>query len=462
MIEKRLDEIAKMLGGEISDTKFSDTKIKGISIDSRTIKKDNLYIPIVGEKFDGRIFIEECENAGSPAFLIDKNYKIPKSISIPYVKVEDTKKALQDLAKAYRDELDIKIIAITGSNGKTTSKNLIHSVLSEKYKVQKTQGNFNNNIGLPLTLLDFSKDTEIGVVEMGTEDFGEISELTHIARPDMAMITNIGDAHLLKLKSKEGIAKAKLEILEGLKENGTFIYNGDDEILKKVLPSYKIKQKTISFGTSEEVDFKVSPKEFSSTYTKFSYENEDYTVPLLGSHQVLNGALAVLIGKLFNLSYKEINKGLSKASNNANRNELIERNGFDILDDAYKSNPQSLKQGLELAGFLDGYLNKIVVLGDMLELGDGEKNLHYKSGLDIDPKKINYCLFYGPLCKEMYRASLENFPEDRSFYFENKNDLIDKLKLLITKSTLVFVKGSRGVHMEEVIEAIYDFRVWLK
>lgn len=459
MIERCLDHIAKMVDGEISDPKYSHIKIKGVSIDSRTIKKDSLYIPIVGEKFDGRIFIEECQNAGAPAFLIDKNYKIPKSINIPYIKVEDTQKALRDLAKAYRQELDIKIIAITGSNGKTTSKNIIHSVLSEKYKVEKTHGNLNNEIGVPLTILDFNEDTDIGVVEMGTDDFGEISVLTNIALPDMAMITNIGDAHLLKLKSREGIAKAKLEILEGLKDDGKFLYNGDDEILKKVLPSYDIKQETISFGIGENVDFKVVPKEHTNTSTNFSYKDEIYSVPLLGSHQVYNGALAVLIGKIFELSFDEINKGLSKSSNNANRNELVERNGFDILDDAYKSNPQSLKQGLELAGFLDGYSNKIVVLGDMLELGDDELNLHYKSGLDIDPKKINYCLFFGPLSKQMYKASLENFPKERSFYFDNKDDLIDKLKLLITKYSLVFVKGSRGVHMEEVIEAIYDFRV---
>lgn len=459
MIERCLDQIAKMVDGEISDPKYSHIKIKGVSIDSRTIKKDCLYIPIVGEKFDGRIFIEECQNAGAPAFLIDKNYKIPKSINIPYIKVEDTQKALRNLARAYRQELDINIIAITGSNGKTTSKNIIHSVLSEKYKVEKTHGNLNNEIGVPLTILDFSEYTDIGVVEMGTDDFGEISVLTNIALPDMAMITNIGDAHLLKLKSREGIAKAKLEILEGLKDNGKFLYNGDDEILKKVLPSYDIKQETISFGIGENVDFKVVPKEHTNTSTNFSYKDEIYSVPLLGSHQVYNGALAVLIGKIFDLSFDEINKGLSKSSNNANRNELVERNGFDILDDAYKSNPQSLKQGLELAGFLDGYSNKIVVLGDMLELGDDELNLHYKSGLDIDPKKINYCLFFGPLSKQMYKASLENFPKERSFYFDNKDDLIDKLKLLITKYSLVFVKGSRGVHMEEVIEAIYDFRV---
>lgn len=459
MIERTLKDICKMIDGEISDSKYADVKIKGVSIDSRTIKKDNLYIPIIGEKFDGRIFIKECQDLGASAFIIDKDYKILKSINIPYIRVDDTKKALRNLAKSYRDELDIKIIAITGSNGKTTCKNLIHSVLSEKYKVQKTHGNLNNDIGLPRTILEFSEDTEIGVVEMGTEDFGEISVLTNIARPDMAMITNIGDAHLLKLKSREGIAKAKLEILEGLKDDGIFLYNGDDKILKKILPSYNIKQKTINFGQEDGVDFKVEAKEHSNTYTNFSYKNEEYSVPLLGSHQVYNGALAILIGKLFDISYEEINRGLAKASNNANRNELIERNGFDILDDAYKSNPQSLKQGLELAGFLDGYLNKIVVLGDMLELGEDELELHYKAGLDINPKKIKYCLFFGPLAREMHRASLKNFPENRSFYFERKDDLIDKLKLLITRSSLVFVKGSRGVHMEEVIEAIYDFRV---
>ncbi|MSS78519.1 UDP-N-acetylmuramoyl-tripeptide--D-alanyl-D-alanine ligase [Anaerococcus sp. WCA-380-WT-2B] len=459
MIERTLGHICKMLGGEISDPSSSDVIIRGVSIDSRTIQNGNLYIPIVGEKFDGRIFIEECEKAGAPCFLIDKNFKVPKSVTIPYCIVDDTKKALQDLAKAYRNELDITIIALTGSNGKTTTKNLIHAVLSEKYRVEKTHGNLNNEIGVPRTILSFSDDTEIGVVEMGTDDFGEISLLTNIARPDIAAITNIGDAHLLKLKTREGIAKAKFEIIEGLKEDGLFIYNGDDEILKKVFPNYKLSQKVLTFGQNDDVDFKVKSLSLTNTYTRFIYKDEEYTVPLLGAHQVYNAALAVLIGKIFKLSYKDINNGLLKASNTGNRNELIQRNGFDILNDAYKSNPQSLREGLNLAGILDGYMNKIAVLGDMLELGEDEEKLHYESGLEIDPKKIDYVLFYGPLSKQMHKASLKNFSKNRSLHFENKDDLIDKLKQIITKSSLVFVKGSRGLHMEEIIEAIYNFRI---
>ncbi|MDY3006911.1 UDP-N-acetylmuramoyl-tripeptide--D-alanyl-D-alanine ligase [Anaerococcus sp. AGMB00486] len=459
MIERTLGHICKMLGGEISDPSSSDVIIRGVSIDSRTIQNGNLYIPIVGEKFDGRIFIEECEKAGAPCFLIDKNFKVPKSVTIPYCIVDDTKKALQDLAKAYRNELDITIIALTGSNGKTTTKNLIHAVLSEKYRVEKTHGNLNNEIGVPRTILSFSDDTEIGVVEMGTDDFGEISLLTNIARPDIAAITNIGDAHLLKLKTREGIAKAKFEIIEGLKEDGLFIYNGDDEILKKVFPNYKLSQKVLTFGQNDDVDFKVKSLSLTNTYTRFIYKDEEYTVPLLGAHQVYNAALAVLIGKIFELSYKDINNGLLKASNTGNRNELIQRNGFDILNDAYKSNPQSLREGLNLAGILDGYMNKIAVLGDMLELGEDEEKLHYESGLEIDPKKIDYVLFYGPLSKQMHKASLKNFSKNRSLHFENKDDLIDKLKQIITKSSLVFVKGSRGLHMEEIIEAIYNFRI---
>lgn len=459
MIERSLGHIAKMLKSEISDFKFSNTKIKGVSIDSRTISKDNLYIPIIGEKFDGRIFIKECQDAGASAFIIDKDFKIPSVVTIPYIRVDDTKKALQDLAKAYREELDIKIIAITGSNGKTTTKNIIHSVLSTKYKVEKTQGNLNNDIGLPRTILSFNEDTEIGILEMGTDNFGDISLLTKIGKPDIAAIMNIGDSHLLNLKTKEGIAKAKLEIIEGLDDDGIFIYNGDDEILKKEVYNYKIKQKVIRFGMSDDLDFSVKLLEETKHHISFSHEKENYLIPLLGSHQVYNASCAVLIAKLFKLNEEEIKQGLLNATKESNRNELLEENGFDILNDAYKSNPQSLRQGLETAKILGGYLRKIAVLGDMLELGEKEKELHYEIGKELNPKDFEYVIFYGNLSEEMYKAALENYSKTNIFYFTEKNDVIDKLKLLIIKSTLVFVKGSRGMHMEEIIEAISEFRV---
>lgn len=459
MIKRTLGQIAKMLKAELSTPEKADVEICGVSTDSRTIKKGNLYIPLIGEKFDGRIFIKECQDAGASAFLVDKSFKITSGIKIPHIIVEDTKKALQDLAKAYKEELDLKIVAITGSNGKTTTKNIMTSVLSTKYKVEKTKGNLNNDIGLPKTVLEFDEDTEVGILEMGTDNFGDISLLTNIARPDIAIIMNIGDSHLENLKTKEGIAKAKLEILEGLKEDGIFIYNGDDETLKKVIPTYQIKQKVISFGKNRNVDFKVEAKEETKHMTSFAKDNEFYSVPLLGSHQVYNGACAVLIGEIFNLTSDQIKRGLSNSTKEANRNTLIECHGFDILDDAYKSNPQSLMQGLQTTNMLGGYTRKIAVLGDMLELGQNQDQLHYNAGKNINPKEIEYALFYGPLSKYMLEGALENFPESRVRHFDDKNDLIDYLKFLIIESSLVFVKGSRGMHMEEVIESISQLRV---
>ena len=459
MIKRTLGHIAEMLGEELSDTSKEDILVCGVSIDSRTIKNGNLYIPIIGEKFDGRIFIKECQKEGAFAFLIDRDFKLPLGITIPYIRVDDTKKALQDLARAYRSELDLKVIAITGSNGKTTTKNLMADVLSTKYKVKKTQGNLNNDIGLPRSVLSFDDDTEIGILEMGADDFGDISTLTNIAHPDVAIITNIGDSHLLKLKTREGIAKAKLEILEGLKKDGYFIYNGDDEILKKVLVNYDIKQKVISFGKNEDVDFRVNTIAETKNHVKFSHDGEVFTISLLGSHQVYNGSCAVLVAKLFDIPDDKIKMGLLDAVIEENRNELIQCDGFDILNDVYKSNPQALKQGLETAKMLDGYVRKICVLSDMLELGDREKEIHYEVGKLLKPQDIEYALFYGELSKEMYRAASEKYSKHNIFYFEHKNDLIDKLKLIIVKSSLVFIKGSRGMHMEEIVEAISDFRV---
>lgn len=459
MIERNLGEIAKMLGGSLCDPKYKDVKISGVSTDSRTIQENNLYIPLVGEVFDGRLFVKECEDKGASAFLIDRDYEIKNNISIPYIRVDDTLKALQDLARSYRKELDVKVIGITGSNGKTTTKDLLYEVLSTKYKTQKTIGNLNNEIGVPKTILSLNEDTEVAVVELGTDKFGDISLTSNIALPVIAIITNIGDSHLHNLKSKEGILKAKMEIVEGLSDDGIFIYNGDDETMKKEIASYKVDQKIISFGLEEANDFVV--KEVPSTPAKvsFSHDDETYDIPLLGRHNIYNGACCLLIANILGLDANEVKSGLVKVRPANNRSSMIELDGFDVLDDSYKSNPQSLRSGLATCKLLDGYNNKIVVLGDMLELGDKEDELHYEVGLDIDPKDIHYCLFFGNLSYHMYKGALNNFPKDRAFHFTDKDDLIDKLKSFITKSTLVFVKGSHGMHMEEIIESIGNLKL---
>lgn len=459
MIERNLGEIAEMLGGSLCDPNYKDVKISGVSTDSRTIQENNLYIPLVGEVFDGRLFVKECEDKGASAFLIDRDYEIKNNISIPYIRVDNTLKALQDLARSYRKELNVKVIGITGSNGKTTTKDLLYEVLSTKYKTQKTIGNLNNEIGVPKTILSLNEDTDIAVVELGTDKFGDISLTSNIALPDIAIITNIGDSHLHNLKSKEGILKAKMEIVEGLSDDGIFIYNGDDETMKKEIASYKVDQKIISFGLEDTNDFVV--KEVPSTPAKvsFSHEGQTYDIPLLGRHNIYNGACCLLIANILGLDANEVKAGLVKVRPANNRSNMIELDGFDVLDDSYKSNPQSLRSGLATCKLLDGYNNKIVVLGDMLELGDKEDELHYEVGLDIDPKDIHYCLFFGNLSYHMYKGALNNFPKDRAFHFTDKDDLIDKLKSLVTKSTLVFVKGSHGMHMEEIIESIVNLKL---
>lgn len=459
MIEKTLGQIAQMIGGQISDEKFADIKIKGISTDSRTIDPGELYIPLVGEVFDGRIFIKECESKGAKAFFIDDPAKINKTVSIPYIKVEDTKKALQDLAAAYRDQLTCKVIAITGSNGKTTTKDLLHKVLSEKYKTQKTCGNLNNEIGVPKTVLSLDTDTEVAIIELGTDNFGDISLTSRMVKPHISMITNIGDSHLHNLKSRSGILKAKLEILEGMDDDGIFIYNIDDPTMEKEVPTYQIKQKVLSFGSSEKATFRINFEKSGPASIRFSHGDDFYQVPLMGEHNIYNAAAVVMISQMLGLDKKSIDNGFAKATSSQNRTELLEFDGFDVLDDSYKSNPQSLLAGLETAYMLQGYKRKIVCLADMLELGENEVDLHRQVGRKIDSKKIDYCLFYGPLAKEMYEASLENFPPNRSLYFEHKDELIEKLKSLVIGASLVFVKGSHGMHMEEIIEAIKYFNI---
>lgn len=459
MIKRSLGQIANMIGGKLSDESYKDLIIEGVSTDSRTVSKDNLYIPLIGEVFDGRIFIKECENKGAAAFLINEDYKIKKNINIPYIKVENTEDALRDLARAYRKELDIKIIGITGSNGKTTTKDLLTSVLSEKYKVQKTLGNLNNQIGVPKTILSLNEDTEIGVIELGTDNFGDISLTTSIAKPDIAVILNIGDSHLHNLKTREGIAKAKMEITEGLNKDGIFIYNIDDPVLKKIVPTYDLEQNVMTFGQDQNADYIIKRLETNTNGVQFKHEDEVYTIPLLGDHQIYNGGFSAMVGELLNLNENQIKNGLKKVSASSNRSTILELDGFDILDDSYKSNPQALLTGLNTCYMLGGYTNKIVVLGDMLELGDDEDKLHYNIGKNIDPSQIHYCLFYGPLSKHMYQGALKNFPKSRIFHFDSKADACDKLKQLICKSTLVFVKGSHGMHMEEIIECVRKLKL---
>ena len=456
MIERKLLDIARMCDGELYNISHSDIVIKGVSTDSRTVEEGNLYIPIVGEKFDGHDFAFDALDKGASAIIWEKKRFLPRN-DIPVIIVEDSFKAMTTLARSYRLSLKCKVVALTGSNGKTTTRDIITGLLKQKYKVQYTKKNFNNEYGLPKTIFELDEDLEVAVLELGTEKFGDISLLTDICRPDYAIITNIGDSHLLQLKTRENIARAKLEILEGLDENGIFLYNYDDPILKKVVKEFKLPERTFTYGTDKDCDFVIEPGIADASGTTFTIDNHIYTIPLLGQHQMYNGGIAIVIAEFFKLDYPSIAKGLTDIDLTGMRNELIHQKNFDILNDSYKSNPQSLEACLKTVYSLKGYDKKIVVIGDMLELGEKEVEFHREIAEELDPQRLDYVLTIGALAENIYDAAKQNFPEGTCFHFESKEELLEKLKEIITPNTLVMVKASRAMKLEDIVNGLVEF-----
>ena len=456
MIERKLLDIARMCDGELYNISHGDIVIKGVSTDSRTVEEGNLYIPIVGEKFDGHDFAFDALDKGAAAIIWEKKRFLPRN-DLPVIIVEDSFKAMKTLARSYRLSLKCKVVALTGSNGKTTTRDIITGLLKQKYKVQYTKKNFNNEYGLPKTIFELDEDLEVAVLELGTEKFGDISLLTDICRPDYAIITNIGDSHLLQLKTKENIARAKLEILEGLDENGIFLYNYDDPVLKKVVKEFKLPERTFTYGTDKDCDFVIEPGIADASGTTFTIDNHIYTIPLLGQHQMYNGGIAIVIAEFFKLDYPSIAKGLTDIELTGMRNELIHQKNFDILNDSYKSNPQSLEACLRTVYSLKGYDKKIVVLGDMLELGDEEVQFHKDIAQELDPQQLDYVLTIGNLAKNISDEAKENFPESTCFHFDSKEELLEKLKEIITPNTLVMVKASRAMKLEDIVSGLVEF-----
>ena len=452
MLNLTLKEMAKLADGKINNNKFEDLVINDISIDTRTLDKGDLYIPIIGENFDGHKFIDSAIMKGAKAIFSEQGKFVKDDFPIIYVK--DTTEALQEFSSKYRQSLDIKIIAITGSNGKTSTKDLISKILEEKYTVSKTIGNLNNHIGLPLTLLKFNKDTNIGVVEMGTDGFGQIEVLSRIARPDIAIITNIGDSHLEALKTKENIAKEKLHIIDYLAKDGVFYYNLDDPILTSEYNKLNKNIRDISFGKDAKADYRLNIIESNNKGSLFTLNDNFYNLSLIGKHQVYNASVAIAVAEEMGIEEDKIKQALLENEASSMRTELMNMNGFDILNDSYKSNPQSLITALDTLSILDGYRNKIAILGDMLELGENEEELHRNIGRQIDPDKLDYLLLFGPLSKFIYDEAVKVMGDNRVFYFDNKDKLVDKAKYIIKKGDIVLVKASRSMHLEEIIESL--------
>lgn len=458
MIRKSLKEIETLSEGCNLLEKFYKVNINGVSTDTRNIVRDNLYIPIIGENFNGHSFLDKAIENGASASLWQKDIPLP-DVDFPLILVDDTLLALQTLSKNYRDSLtDIKIIGITGSNGKTSTKDIMDGILSSKYKTQKTKGNLNNHIGVPLTLLELEEDTEVAIVEMGTDGFGQIETITKLANPDMAMITNIGASHLDLLKTKENVARAKFEILDGLKQDGVFIYNSDDKTLKEVIEEYNISQEILTFGKSDSSDFKVELLQEGIDGIDFSIlekgSSHKLHIPMIGRHNIYNAAVSIVVARELGLNYEDIQKGLYRINATEMRNEIIKAENFTILNDAYKSNPDSLLAALDTLYSIGGYKHKAVVLGDMVDLGDDVVNLHKEIGPKIDKTKIDKIFTIGDLAKNIGETARVNFEDKSIYHSDTKDELIASILKNVEADTLVLVKASRSVALEDVIEKL--------
>ena len=450
-LDLSLSEIVEAINGEIL-VNNNEGKFNKISTDTRKIEKDNLFIALKGENFNGNDYIIHAIDNGASIIIVDEiKFKIEEvNNRVTIIKVKNTKIALGDLARFYRKKIGIKIVGITGSTGKTSTKDLVAAFLSGKYRVFKTQGNFNNEIGLPLMIFELSKEYDIAVLEMGTSNFGEINRLASIACPNISAITNIGVAHIEYLKSRENILKEKMCIADFFEDKNSLIVNCENDMLKKVNKGDKFNLEKI--GYDENYDIYAKNIELTCESTSFdavtkNNEIHRFKLNMVGEHNVLNALIGIQIAKDLGLTFDEMEKGLKNFNATSMRLEFINRNDFTIINDSYNANPDSMKAALKVLEKYSG-TRKIAVLGAMGELGDYAKEAHTEVG-KFAKGKADILLTTGDF-KECYE---EGFKEG-AILFKTKQELMENLANMIKTNDTILVKASRSEKFEEIIKYI--------
>lgn len=443
-----LAEIAQACHGEILCGKNID--IQHISTDTRTISQGDLYVPLVGANFDGHNFIAQAFEKGAVACLTSKKDVEGKAL----IYVADTLKALQDIAMATALKANVSIVAVTGSVGKTSTRDMVGAVVASSYKTLKTEGNFNNHIGVPLTILRY-KDEKAMVLEMGMNHLGEISVLTNIAKPDIALITNVGTAHIGLVGSRENILKAKLEIAEGLKENGTLIINLDNDMLGK----YYMENKDASlpyhiktFGISSDADVKAENVILNEDASTFEYKGYSFKVNVPGAHFVLNALSSIAVGECLNIPYEKMQEAIASFQLTKNRMDFIDlKDGIRIIDGTYNANLDSMLSSLAVLGKYNQ--RKIAVLADMLELGDYSDDLHYQTGQACDKAKVDILLCVGKASKHIIEGAKNTKVKQ---WFETNGEALAYLKTCLKPNDMVLIKGSNSMHLKEIINGLKE------
>jgi len=429
--------------------------IKEVTTDSSVPSNDSLFIPIVGENFNGHEFAIQAISNGAIAMLWYRSYQLPDEIgeNISVFFVDDTVLAMQKLANRYRNKVNPTVIGVTGSNGKTTTKDLVRHVSQSSFQTHYTHGNFNNLIGLPLTILGMEPHTQVLILEMGMDRFGEIERLSTIANPDYAIITNIGESHIEFLGSREGIAQAKLEILTGMKKEGTLLVDGDEPLLANVENAAHV----IRCGFCDHNDVIIAETVFGKEHMHFTLsDGHTYTVPLLGKHHALNATFAITIGRLLGIDDKQIVEALKTLDHTAMRFEFIGGpNGVQLINDAYNASPTSMKAAIEVVRQLPDYNNKVLVLGDILELGEDSTTYHQSIAEAID-SEITAVYTYGKHAKAITDRMEIRTPTVIGKHFHSKDALVKELQGHLTNDTIILFKASRGMQFEIILDSIQE------
>ena len=432
--------------------------VSGVAIDSRKIEDNFLFIPIKGERVDGHRFIWDVFHKGA-ACVLTEHPLVEEELAMlpedaegyPYILVESCEQALKDVAEYYRSVLGITVVGITGSVGKTSTKEMVASVLKEGYQVLKTEGNYNNEIGLPLTIFNLRDEHEVAVLEMGISDFGEMHRLAKVARPDICVITNIGPCHLENLKDREGVLRAKSEIFDFLKPEGKIFLNGDDDMLRTVAGINGIEPVYFGKGETNQI-YADHVESLGLKGTKCDIHDGNITLPVMipvpGEHMVNNSLAAYAVGKSLGLDSKQIKEGIEQVSLNKGRTNLITTNGITIIDDCYNANPVSMKAAIDVLEY--GLGRKVAILGDMFELGEDEVKLHKEVGEYADGKTIDMIVCVGTLAKNIGTHAKSK----QVFIFDTKAELLREVSGLIEKGDTVLVKASHGMGFDEVVKEL--------
>ncbi len=455
LLPLKLKEIASAVGAK-TNTEIPDIEITNICTDSRDVKPGSIFVALCGEKFDGHAFVKTAMENGALWAVVQKegDYGTDKLLF-----VNTTRQAFLDIAGLYRSKFSPKVLAVTGSVGKTTTREMIAAVIKSRYNTLKTENNLNNEVGVPKTILELDESIEALVLEFGMVNLGEIRELTVPAKPDIAVITCIGTCHIENLGSRENIKKAKFEIVEGLKKGGTLLLNKDNDMLKDVcLPEYNVVYYAVE-DTSADITAKDIDEHDGETDFTIVCESGEYRahIPAMGVHNVLNALAGFGAGVAAGIEPEQCAKALANFKNTGMRQKVQICRGVTVVEDCYNANPDSMKAALSTLGAqkIPEGAQKIAVLGDMLELGTVAESSHYEIG-KLAAEKADVLLCYGELSKLIAAGAWVNGMRTAAFHFESKDELAAELRKIAKSGDIVWLKASRGMKFEDIAEAFFE------